>query len=190
MQCPKCGADVRGGAESCPACGERITSPPENQATESRSGAKPQLRIVYAGFWLRALALAFDYLVLALLLGPIFESILRKNHVEPALRDILQFYASGSRQATALVLLLHLIFWLYFASFESSRWQATLGKKLFRIAVTDSRGQRISFARATGRYFASYLSQFFLIGYLMVAFTQRKQGLHDMLSSCLVLRRP
>jgi len=189
LQCPKCGADVRGGAESCPTCGESIAKPPESNAGGSGSAAKPQPRVVYAGFWIRALALGFDFLILCLVLAPIFEPIFRENHIGGSPRDVLQFYASGTRQATALVLLLHLILWLYFASFESSPWQATPGKKLFKIAVTDLNGQRITFARASGRYFASYLSQIFLIGYLMVAFTRRKQGLHDMLAGCLAFRR-
>ena len=46
-----------------------------------------------------------------------------------------------------------------------------------------------AFGRASGRFFASLLSGVILgIGYLMVAFTQRKQGLHDMVSGCVVLR--
>jgi uncharacterized RDD family membrane protein YckC len=145
--------------------------------------------MVYAGFWLRAVALAVDLLILSAVLGPtVFEPIFRKNGVGTSLRDILQFYSSGTRQALALILLLHLILWLYFAAFESSRWQATPGKKLFGLVVSDLNGRRISFSRASGRYFGKLISQFFMIGYLMAGFTQRKQALHDMLAACLVLR--
>jgi uncharacterized RDD family membrane protein YckC len=145
---------------------------------------------LYAGFWLRAVALAIDLVVLSVVLGPtIFEPIFRKNQVGTSLRDVLQFYGGGTRQAIALILLLHLILWLYFAAFESSAWQATPGKKIWGLIVCDLNGQRVSFGRATGRYFGKLISQFFMIGYLMAGFTKRKQALHDMLAGCLVLKR-
>ena len=79
--------------------------------------------------------------------------------------------------------------WLYHACLESSSAQATIGQRAVHLTVTDGSGQRISFGRASGRFFASLLSGVILgIGYLMVAFTQRKQGLHDMVSGCVVLR--
>ena len=79
--------------------------------------------------------------------------------------------------------------WLYFAVLESSSWQGTPGKKAFGMGVTDLDGNRISFGRATGRYFAKIISGIILgIGFLMVAFTERKQGLHDMLAGTLVYK--
>lgn len=79
--------------------------------------------------------------------------------------------------------------WLYFALLESSKMQATVGKLAIGLIVTDLNGQRISFGRATGRYFAKILSGLILlIGYIMVAFTQRKQGLHDMIANTLVYK--
>jgi uncharacterized RDD family membrane protein YckC len=72
---------------------------------------------------------------------------------------------------------------------ESSSYQATLGKMIFGMKVTDLYGNRISFARATGRHFAKILSGMILgIGFIMVAFTERKQGLHDLLAGTLVRR--
>ncbi|HET6841653.1 MAG TPA: RDD family protein [Candidatus Angelobacter sp.] len=79
--------------------------------------------------------------------------------------------------------------WLYFALQESSQHQATIGKRAMKIYVTDIQGQRISFGQATGRYFSKILSDILCIGYLMVAFTDKKQGLHDMIASTLVQRR-
>jgi uncharacterized RDD family membrane protein YckC len=178
---------VPDGAESCPACGERI--PKSFEQVHATASGFAQRRTIYAGFWLRALALGVDFILLCLVLGPIVAPIFRENSVGNSARDYLQFYASATRQATALLLLVHLIFWLYFAAFESSPWQATPGKRLLGIAVTDLIGQRISFVRASARYFASLLSQFFLIGYLMAAITLQKQALHDMLTGCLVLKR-
>jgi uncharacterized RDD family membrane protein YckC len=55
--------------------------------------------------------------------------------------------------------------------------------------VTDLQGNRISFARATGRHFAKYISaMILLIGYIMAGFTERKQALHDMIAGTLVRR--
>jgi len=77
--------------------------------------------------------------------------------------------------------------WLYEALMESSSRQATLGKMIFGMKVTDLSGNRISFARATGRYFAKWLSGLtLLIGYIIAGFTERKQALHDMLAGTLV----
>lgn len=79
--------------------------------------------------------------------------------------------------------------WLYEALMESSSYQATLGKMIFGMKVTDLYGNRISFARATGRHFAKILSGFILgIGFIMVGLTERKQGLHDMIAGTLVRR--
>lgn len=79
--------------------------------------------------------------------------------------------------------------WLYEAFLESSSYQATLGKMIFGMKVTDLYGNRISFARATGRHFAKILSGMILcIGFIMVGLTERKQGLHDMIAGTLVRR--
>lgn len=83
-----------------------------------------------------------------------------------------------------------IIGWLYYAGMESASRQATLGKSLLGMTVTDLRGQHISFLHATGRYFAKFLSALILmIGYIMAAFTERKQALHDKLADTLVLVR-
>lgn len=66
---------------------------------------------------------------------------------------------------------------------ESSKVQGTLGKMALRIKVVDLNGNRISFAKATGRYWLSILMAFIpflnFIAFLMAAFTQKKQTLYD-----------
>ena len=82
------------------------------------------------------------------------------------------------------------VFWLYFAKLESGPSQATIGKRVMGIKVTDDRGQRIGFGRATGRFFGKIISGMILnIGYLMAGFTGRKQALHDMMAGCCVVFR-
>jgi uncharacterized RDD family membrane protein YckC len=74
--------------------------------------------------------------------------------------------------------------------FESSNWQATPGKRVMKIYVTDLYGNRLTFGRAALRNLAKFISSLtFLVGYLIAGFTEKKQALHDLISSCLVLRR-
>jgi uncharacterized RDD family membrane protein YckC len=90
----------------------------------------------------------------------------------------------GSLQLVALV-----VSWLYFALLESSARGATVGKMVLGLRVVDGQGNRISFLRATGRFFAKILSGMILfIGFLMVAFTERKRGLHDIIADTLVVK--
>lgn len=81
-----------------------------------------------------------------------------------------------------------IIGWLYCAKMESSDKQATLGKQALGIKVTTLNGKLVSFAQATVKYFAEYLSTLiFLIGYIMAAFTNQKQALHDILAKTVVI---
>ena len=83
-----------------------------------------------------------------------------------------------------------LLLWLYFALLESSRLQATLGKRALAIKVTTLDGRRLGFWRATGRTIAKYLSAVILmIGFIMAGFTRRKQALHDLIAGTLVIDR-
>jgi uncharacterized RDD family membrane protein YckC len=81
--------------------------------------------------------------------------------------------------------------WLYHAYLESGDKQATWGKQALGLYVTDLQGNRITFGRASGRFFAKIVTGLIPlgIGYIMAGFTERKQALHDMIASCLVLRR-
>lgn len=80
--------------------------------------------------------------------------------------------------------------WLYYAVLESSPLQATPGKIMLGVKVTDFDGNRAGLLRTTIRHFAKILSSaLFMIGFLMILFTRRRQGLHDMMSGCLVVRR-
>ncbi len=90
----------------------------------------------------------------------------------------------GAPQAVATI-----GWWLYYALFESSAWQATPGKKLLNLTVNGPDGHRISFLRATGRFFAKYISAAILmIGFAMILFTAKKQGLHDILAGTTVVK--
>jgi uncharacterized RDD family membrane protein YckC len=81
--------------------------------------------------------------------------------------------------------------WLYHALLESSEWQATAGKKALGLAVTDLSGDKISFGRASGRYFGKMISNMIPlgVGFILAGVTEKKQALHDMIAGCLVLRK-
>ena len=78
----------------------------------------------------------------------------------------------------------------YFVLLESSRRQATIGKRILGIKVGDSEGKRISIGKATLRLFGKWLSgQILLVGYLMAFFTEKKQALHDFLAGTFVFEK-
>jgi uncharacterized RDD family membrane protein YckC len=83
-----------------------------------------------------------------------------------------------------------IIGWLYFGIMTCSSKQATVGKMALGIVVTDMNGRRLSFARSSARYFATFISDLtFCIGYLMIIWTKKKQSLHDMVAGTLVVRK-
>ncbi len=89
-------------------------------------------------------------------------------------------------------LILMLMQWLYFAGMESSGRQATFGKLAMSLRVSDLEGQRMSFGKASGRFFAKFLLAlvpFGIFTYVMAGFTEKKQALHDMIAGTLVVRR-
>ena len=128
---------------------------------------------VPAGFWLRFGAYCIDFFILAML-----SFVLMFN---------LEYFSSTYFEFPISLNLI--INWLYYAFMESSSHQATLGKMAMHIQVTDMQLHKISFATASLRWLCKLFSvATFGIGYLMIAFTKRKQGLHDIMANCLVVR--
>jgi len=134
--------------------------------------------VAYGGFWIRLVAYIIDAILLTLVVGGL-GSILGFNLME----------TDWERQDPLFNLLSVVIGWLYFALMESSERGATVGKMALGLRVVTSNGQRLSFMNATGRYFAKIISAIILcIGFLMIAFTDKKRGLHDMIASTLVIK--
>lgn len=134
----------------------------------------------FAGFWIRFAALLIDSIILvivSILIGFVLGLFLGILGAQP------------EQAAVAGNIVGVLIAWLYFALQESSPKQATIGKQAMGISVSDLNGNRITFARATGRYFAKILSGLtLLIGYIMAAFTEKRQALHDMIAGTVVVK--
>jgi uncharacterized RDD family membrane protein YckC len=213
--CNKCGAQNTEGAQFCNRCGAPtnpapvIGSSPVSSSTGAAAGSDSVVSnpvplpysaaagpypstfgvagIQYGGFWIRVVAAIIDAVLLRVVVAPIgiiFGGLGMAGMMTGLPHRGLRFLGGG---LTAILLIFGS--WLYEAFMESSSYQATLGKMIFGMKVTDLNGNRISFERATGRHFAKWLSGMILgIGYIMVAFTERRQGLHDLLAGTLVRR--
>lgn len=199
LACEKCGAEIPEGTSYCAQCGTPVTVaqlgsvsvPPSASAAEEAVHTPepvpaPPERLLLAGFWLRLGAFTLDTLLLVaplLLIAALFPERFAK--VFPPITSFTDF----PQPSPAVLLLVALAGCLYYTLFEASPWQATPGKRILRLYVTDLSGRRISFGRALLRNLARQLSGIFFVGYIMAGFTEKKQALHDILSSCLVLRR-
>jgi uncharacterized RDD family membrane protein YckC len=152
----------------------------------------------YAGFWLRFLAYIIDNIVLGVIFGVVALLAIAAIGVD-YFRAMIQGLQDGNGEfPVALVsailiaaLLSAVVSWIYHAWMESSQYQGTLGKMALGLIVTDLNDQPVTFGRATGRFFAKIITGLIPlgIGYIMAGFTEKKQALHDMIASCLVLRK-
>ena len=132
----------------------------------------------FGGFWLRVGAYFVDVVVMllpTLLISFLFQAVnTQLDQLGVSIADML---------------ISTLIWWVYTAAFLSSPWQATIGKRVCGLKVTDYNGRQITFGRASGRYFASILSGILLgIGFLMIGWTRHRQGLHDLMANTLILK--
>lgn len=173
-------ADILGAAESganvssADVSDNAVSDPPVPIATAPSS-------LQFAGFGHRAGAILIDS-VLVLVASAIFGGMLG---VGMAIMGV----GFSSEIEAFLNVVSVLAVWLYFAGMESSKYQATFGKRLLGLKVTDLNGRPVGFGKATGRHFGKVISGLtFLIGYLIAAFTEKKQALHDLMAGCLVVR--
>lgn len=127
----------------------------------------------YAGFWSRVAALIVDNAILTIL----------------GIALLIAAASVGAEAVAIANLALFLIAFLYWPLMECSERQATLGKQLLGIQVTDANGARLTFVRSLLRNLAKIISSLpFGLGFLLAAFTARRQALHDLITKCLVVR--
>lgn len=188
-----------------------FAAPPIETYNPPRQSVDPSLVAPYAGFWLRLVAYLIDTAILTVAFGVVFALSLgtfglhffrgfvpgiseRPNvSYDPGYNYSWHpaFPAAALSVIFFLIPLTIVVSWLYFALMESSLRQGTLGKIALGLFVTDLQGRRVTFARATGRFFSKVITGLipFLIGYIMAGFTQKRQALHDMIAGCLVLKK-
>jgi uncharacterized RDD family membrane protein YckC len=199
MFCPKCGKETDASGKFCQWCGADIESVPALPPVIAEVEEGPEVGI-NAGLGRRLVAFIVD-IILILLLDVIVGAVLGLFR---GLQN-LYFYAfqhapidSLTAEGTSVALwssiiaaygiLLIVVPWLYYAGFESSRSQATPGKLLMHIVVTDLEGNKPTFARVTLRHFAKFISLLIIfIGFIMIGLTKKKQGLHDKIAGTFVL---
>ena len=143
------------------------------------------------GFWIRFVAFLIDGLILS-----VAGIVIVGFFVVFAVLEVDGDDASDTSPALAagvglMILSLLLVGWLYEALMTSSAGGATLGKMAVGLRIVRADGAPLSFGRATGRHFLKTLITPLVplfIGYLLAAFTQRKQALHDFLAETLVIK--
>jgi uncharacterized RDD family membrane protein YckC len=149
----------------------------------------------YAGFWLRFVASIIDYIVLyiaqTIIMVPLMGVLGLTVFNAQSMTEAQQMGAVGALIGIFMVtfLFITILQWMYYALMESYNG-ATLGKMALGLKVTDMDGNKISFLRASGRYFGKIVSSIILlIGYIMAGLTEKKQALHDIMANCLVVKK-
>jgi len=198
--CGRCGTSLIPAAAPAPGAPDAVASFPQAVPASPAGYAAPalgypvaQAGVRYGGFWIRVVAAIIDGILVRVVVHPVAVILgiggltmggLGLHGLRHGVGLPLLLFGSG-----VLAVLTIGASWLYEALMLSSSYQATLGKMIFGMKVTDLNGNRLSFAHATGRHFAKYLSGMILgIGYIMVGLSERKQGLHDMIAGTLVRR--
>lgn len=153
----------------------------------------------YAGFWIRFLAYLIDNVVVNIILWILIFPILGILGIQFAAVEQLQELETMDPEIAlalmfsvlpAIITLNLLVSWMYYALLQSSARQATIGKMALNLIVVDVNGGRLSFARASLRFFSKIISSaIFMIGYIMAAFTEKHQALHDIIANTYVIRK-
>jgi uncharacterized RDD family membrane protein YckC len=154
----------------------------------------------YAGFWLRFVALIIDGLLLGAIQFIAIMPVLGLMGIGLA-TDIQNLESADEStiapmvgQMMAMAGVTQIVFLtiqtLYYTFMESSKYQASVGKIVLGLKVTDMNGGQLDFTKALVRNLCKIISSMILlIGYLMAAFTEKKQALHDMIASTLVVKK-
>jgi len=137
-------------------------------------------QVKYAGFWLRFVAYLIDDIIMSaigfVISLPFIGTIIFSGIALSDMDKCEEKTFLGIAGIVGIVLLLTITL-----TMESSKQQATLGKMALGLKVTDMEGNKVSFGRATGRYFGKIISgMIMMIGYILAGLTEKKQALHDM----------
>jgi uncharacterized RDD family membrane protein YckC len=161
----------------------------------------PTMNATYASFGRRFVALIIDGIIIGIIQSIIITPILAllgfgiASEVADGGGSMDEAAAIGMIGAIiatmgSVMLIVYAISIFYYAIMESSKTQGSVGKLAMGIKVTDMNGERISFAKGLIRAIGKIISGMILcIGYLMAAFTDKKQGLHDMIASTVVVKK-
>jgi len=185
--CPYCGNELRfREAEICPKCGMRISEPLNASPTPIHPDTPLTVSYSYVGFWTRFGAYLIDAVILFIITIGIFIllAVSFKN------LDVL-VTSDYVLTPTGIIVygLLFVFYWAYFTVQECSSFQATLGKRAVKIKVIDNAGNRISFGQAVIRDLLKLIPIVGWICCIVIGFSEKKQGLHDMAVCTYVIPR-
>jgi len=153
---------------------------------------------IFAGFWLRFVAYIIDWVIIYALQSFIFVPFFGLLGISFASSDFenlsdaetMGLIGAMTALSTGAILLSSVIGILYWSLMESSKYQATVGKLALGLKVTDMDGNSLDFVKALVRNICKILSGMVMfIGYIMVGFTEKKQGLHDIIANTLVVKK-
>jgi uncharacterized RDD family membrane protein YckC len=199
IACPNCGASTTsdnlaqmGDIQVCPACKE------ETVQKFKEGGSLGKTSFEYAGFWIRFVAAFIDGIILGIvnigfsIAGGIFVGMSAGSSITG---DVETMGDTSPFGIAMFVILSYIIpmaigIWYYTYFTGSPKHQATLGKKAVGLKVIRSNGEALTYKRAAGRYFATWLSSMILgIGYLMVVWNKEKEALHDLICDTRVVKK-
>ena len=155
----------------------------------------------YASFGIRWVAHIIDFIILYIVNWIVLTPILAAVGFGVASANDFDFESmtEGDMIASFMALMgaliagsivLYIIRVLYGAFMESSKLQGTIGKLAVGIKVTGTDGSRLTFVKALLRHIGKIISGFIIfIGYIMAAFTEKKQALHDMIAGSVVVKK-
>ena len=184
MFCSRCGTWASDDSTLCPLCGvalqvdnfERVAGPGAPGVTVTH--VVPL--VAYGGFWRRFAASVVDAAVLffptatvRVVLGLSPMSMLDPESLTSWTAAVFEFG----------------IGWIYAGLLMRSPARGTLGMQVLDLEITDLHGNRVTLGRASWRYWAQLLTVCTLgVGYLIQLITPRRQTLHDIVSSTVVVR--
>lgn len=158
----------------CPQC--RTPLPREIGARCTRCG---YTATKYGGFLRRFCAYLIDTIVIGIIYAIFALFALGSMSMD----------SSGISMVVILIVVV-IIMLIYFPIFESSQYQGTPGKIALGLKVVDENFVKISVGKAVIRYLGRIVCGLTLsIGYLLILFTDKKQGLHDKIAGTFVIHK-
>jgi uncharacterized RDD family membrane protein YckC len=213
MKCPGCGYTTADRTQRCPRCGRLLVYRRDGAVGGLKAkGSRHKKGIIFsaqhgfirlrreiadfrrAGFFIRGVALFFDFFFVVMLTGAILcggalilgtatgvlESILKSRGME-FIAELLPYAKAAIITVVAVPMLYSIVMHTLFGQ--------TIGKMIVGIQVLRSDGRPVGILSATVRFFGAIISGLLLgVGFLWVLWDQERQGWHDMLADTVVIK--
>ena len=188
--CAGCHAPNAASAQYCFKCGLQLPD---------KLGGSSEKQMQYAGFWIRLVASLLDgiflYIVDSIIMAIVLVVVYGADFSTSWLSD-LQSYSTISESEIwsffgvfLILILVSIVVNTAYNTIAIGKWGRTLGKAALKLKVVKPDGSRVSYWRALGRALAYYLNQVtFSLSFLIIAFTNKKRGLHDYIADTIVIK--